>query len=85
MSDVTIRLSDLRKFAEYERIRLMDMKDGRIVASSNKGLDRYNDCEIYGIRLQLDFNREKNYAIPIIVGWVMHSDVENIRKMESNI
>lgn len=36
MTDVTMKLSRLRAFAEYETIKLMDTKDGRIVASSNK-------------------------------------------------
>ena len=79
MTDVTMKLSRLRAFAEYETIKLMDTKDGRIVASSNKWLDKFNDCEVYGISLQIDINREKNFARPIIVGWVLHYDVEKIK------
>lgn len=79
MEEITMKVSDLRKFAEYEKIYLSDCKDGRIVASSCKGLDKYNDCVVYGIRLQLDIGREKDFARPIIVGWILHSDVEKIR------
>lgn len=75
-----MKVSELRKFAEYETIYLSDCMDGRIVASSSYGLDKYNDCVVYGIRLQLDVGREKDYARPIIVGWILHSDVKKVRE-----
>ncbi len=75
----SIKLSDFRKLAEYQTIHLKNSRNGRIVANSKKGLDKFNEIEIHGIFQELEFGREKNYARPIIICWVYDCDVERIK------
>lgn len=51
----------------------------RIVASSEKGLDKYNDCYTYRIELKFYFNRERDYTKPVIEAWISHNDVEKVK------
>lgn len=48
----------------------------RIVVSSEKGLDKYNDCYTHSIELKFYFNKERDYPRPVIEAWISHSDVE---------
>lgn len=82
MRKIQMKLKEFRDFAEYQTIYLRNSRTGKIVAKSQKGLDRFNDIEVCGIYTELEFGTDKKYARPIIVCWVYDCDVCKIKESE---
>lgn len=80
-------LAELMKIVDYgTEMELHDAKDGKLVASTSKGLEKYKDIELMGFKPHLKFSNKDRYANSfasvkaVMYVWGLHYDIERIRE-----
>ena len=77
-----MKVEELSKLAEYESIKLKSARDGKVVCSSKKGLERFYDVEVMSIFTELETGRVKNVCHAIICAYISQYDIDKVRTGE---
>lgn len=75
-----MKVKDLYEIAKYSAIELHSGFDGKMVASSPKGVEKFEDAEILSIMPQIKVTKHScNYARAYLYVFVDNNDVERIK------
>lgn len=78
-------LAELMKECDYgTKFELHDSKDGRMVANTPKGLEKYKDIEIVGFRPHIKTEKYSTYARveAVMFVWGAYCDIQDVKKRE---
>ena len=75
-----MKVKDLYEIAKYSSIELHSGFDGKMVASSPKGVEKFADAEILSIMPQIKVTKHScDYARTYLYVFVDNNDVERIK------
>ncbi len=73
-------LSDLISVCSYVRIELHSSYDGKLIATSNKSLEKYSSVQVKGIVPKMKLNNEGTYCSPYLYVYVSPYDIYNVNR-----
>ena len=83
-------LAELMNIVDYgTEIELHNAKDGKMVANTPKGLEKYKEIELMGFKPHLKFSNRDRYANSfatvkaIMFVWGSHYDIKRIKESEN--
>ena len=74
-----MKVEELSKLAAYESIKLKSARDGKVVCSSKKGLERFYDVEVMNIFTEFEIGKIKNVCRTVICAYISQYDIDKIR------